>query len=309
MPLNKEGKMYYTGFADEAAGDIDTQIKATKELGWTNIESRGIDGINITDISDEKFEEVCEKLQSAGVSINCFGSEVANWKKDPRKEEDFQKSIEDLNRGIPRMQRLGTKMIRGMSFVTIRDEEPDSPELEEIIFKKIRHLVKMCEDAGIIYVHENCQNYGGMSHEHTLKLIDNVNSPALKLVFDMGNPVGTYNRIGEKPYKKQNSWEFYSNVKEYVHYIHIKDCKYIGESDGIFPKLDHTFPGEGDGKIKMILSDLLKNGYDGGFSMEPHMAVVVHDDSIQSEEEVRYNNYIEYGRRFMSLVEEVKKEI
>ena len=36
--------MYYTGFADEAANDLATQIKATKELGWSNIESRRIDG-------------------------------------------------------------------------------------------------------------------------------------------------------------------------------------------------------------------------------------------------------------------------
>ncbi|MFC1976460.1 sugar phosphate isomerase/epimerase, partial [Chloroflexota bacterium] len=71
--------MYYTGFADEAGASIDVQIKATKELGWSNIESRSIDGINLTDISDEKFEEVVEKLAEAGIKINCFGSAIANW--------------------------------------------------------------------------------------------------------------------------------------------------------------------------------------------------------------------------------------
>ena len=40
--------MYYTGFADEAAPDIDGQIRATKALGWGHIESRNIDGENIT---------------------------------------------------------------------------------------------------------------------------------------------------------------------------------------------------------------------------------------------------------------------
>ena len=29
--------MYLTGFADEAARDLETQIKATKEIGWTQI--------------------------------------------------------------------------------------------------------------------------------------------------------------------------------------------------------------------------------------------------------------------------------
>lgn len=301
--------MYYTGFADEAGASIDVQIKATKELGWFNIESRNINGKNITDIDDEKFEEVCEKLKTAGVNINCFGSAVANWGKDPRKEEDYQQSIEELKRAILRMQRLGTKMIRGMSFAAVKDADPDSPELEKIIFKKVNYLVKMCEDAGIIYLHENCMNYGGLSYKHTIKLLDNVKSPAFKLVFDTGNPTFTYNRIGEKPYKKQDPWEFYSNVKKFIHYVHIKDAVYKEETDGIFPKAKYYFPGEGDSKVKMIVKDLINNGYDGGFSMEPHLAAVFHDESVKSEEDIMYNNYIEYGKRFMALVEEIKKEI
>jgi sugar phosphate isomerase/epimerase len=300
--------MYYTGFADEAGDSIDVQIKATKELGWSNIESRNIDGTNLTDITDEKFEKVCQKLAEAGVKINCFGSAIANWGKDPRSDQDFQYSVEALKRAIPRMHRLGTKMLRGMSFAVVKDETPDSPELEKIIFEKVRQLVKMCEDADIIYLHENCMNYGGMSHEHTLKLLENVNSPNFKLAFDTGNPVFTYRRIGEAPYRKQSSWEFYANVKEFIHYVHIKDAQYLSETDGIFPKAEHTFPGEGNGDVEKIVKDLLKNGYDGGFSIEPHLAVVYHDDSVQSENEVRYNNYVEYGRRFMKLIEKVEAE-
>jgi hypothetical protein len=40
--------MYLTGFADEAATDIDGQIRATKELGWEYIEARNIDGVNLS---------------------------------------------------------------------------------------------------------------------------------------------------------------------------------------------------------------------------------------------------------------------
>ena len=44
----------------------------------------------------------------------------------------------------------------------------------------------------------------------------------------------------------------------------------------------------------------------GGFSMEPHLAVVYHDASIQTPEAIKYANYVEYGRRFMKLLDEVK---
>jgi len=73
--------MYFTGFADEAADDIDGQIAVTRELGWQAIESRNIDGKNIHDISDAEFEAVCEKLAVSDVRINCFGSAIANWGK------------------------------------------------------------------------------------------------------------------------------------------------------------------------------------------------------------------------------------
>ena len=48
--------MYLTGFADEAGGDINIQIKATKELGWSDIELRrtGFKG-DMANMSDEDF--------------------------------------------------------------------------------------------------------------------------------------------------------------------------------------------------------------------------------------------------------------
>ena len=104
--------MYLTGFGDEAGGDIDTQIRATKELGWENIESRSIDGKNIHDMPDEAFDVACGKLEEAGVKINCFGSAIANWGKSI--EDPFEITVEEINRAIPRMQRLGSKLIRIM---------------------------------------------------------------------------------------------------------------------------------------------------------------------------------------------------
>ena len=56
---------------------------------------------------------------------------------------------------------------------------------------------------------------------------------------------------------------------------------------------------------KWIVKDLLDGGYDGGFSMEPHLAVVHHDAGVQASARVRFDNYVEYGRRFMALVREL----
>ena len=54
-----------------------------------------------------------------------------------------------------------------------------------------------------------------------------------------------------------------------------------------------------------IVSDLL-TWYDGGISIEPHMAAVVHEGK-ESSAEAMYRTYTEYGRRLMALVEKAKK--
>jgi len=106
----------------------------------------------------------------------------------------------------------------------------------------------------------------------------------------------------------QSAREFYQNVKEHIAYVHIKDGIYVqDERDSDSGKTKFTFAGEGNGNVRLIVKDLLDNGYDGGFSMEPHLAVVHHDESVSSPDEIRYANYVEYGRRFMALLEDVRQ--
>lgn len=289
--------MYLTGFTDEAGSTIDQQIQATLELGWSNIESRNIDGKNITDISDEEFDIVYRKLDDAGVKINCFGSAISNWGKQIDKlDEDT--SFEEISRAIPRMKRLCTKLVRIMSYAVLPDRSPDE-QMIDVRVKRLSEICKMFTDEGIQPVHENCMNYGGMGYKYTLELVEKV--PGLKLVFDTGNPVFTDDRSKPQPYPKQSSWEFYDNVKQHIAYIHIKDGVWNAEKN----ECEYTFAGQGNGDVKKIVKDLLANGYDGGISMEPHLAAVFHDENVQSDEQVKYDTYISYARKFMELIKDI----
>ena len=73
--------MYLTGFADEAGRDLDTQIKATKALGWNSISARSIDGKNIHEVTDKQFDKIAGKLDSAAIKVTEFGSLIGNWGK------------------------------------------------------------------------------------------------------------------------------------------------------------------------------------------------------------------------------------
>lgn len=286
--------MYLTGFADEAALGIDGQIKATKELGWKNIESRNISGKNIHNISDQDFDIVYGKLQDAGVSINCFGSEVSNWGKSI--EDPFDITLEEIKRAIPRMKKLKTKMIRIMSYkVRYVNEEPVD-QMEEERFRRLREIHKIFSAEGIMPLHENCMNYGGMGWKYTLKLLENV--PGLKLVFDTGNPVISNDFSKPKPYPRQSSWEFYTHVKDHVEYIHIKDAIWDAQSK----KITYTYPGEGQGDVVKTVSDAIKNGYKGGISIEPHLATIFHDKTVKPDEAEMYNSYLKYGKMMEKII-------
>jgi sugar phosphate isomerase/epimerase len=297
--------MYYTGFADEAAADLDTQIRATLELGWKRIETRKIviDGVegNLASIDDATFEKVCEKLKASGISFNCYGSGIGNWATRINQPPDT--SYEEMRRAIPRMQRLGIKMVRVMNFPLDEPDFPKSWQYQDEAVKRMKTIIDMVKDTDIVCVHENCSGWASLSYEHTLKLLEKVNSPKLKLVFDTGNPVFDPDVRGEAPYKMQDAWEFYRNVKDHILYVHIKDG-YVEGGQKVY-----TFPGEGHGHVRKIVEDLLRNGYDGGFSMEPHMKAIAHDASVQSEADVRYKNYVEYGRRFMKIIDETRKKL
>jgi sugar phosphate isomerase/epimerase len=294
--------MYLSGIADEAGSNIDLQIRATQELGWKHIEARNVEVTgypkgNLHDIPEAAFEIVVEKLSEAGIRVNCFGSTIGNWAK--KIEDPFEITLAEVTRAIPRLQRLGTKHIRIMSY-KVREQE-DQMEAER--FGRLREVTQRFLDAGVQPVHENCMNYGGMGWTFALKLLENV--PGLKWVFDTANPIFNDDRSGPKPWRKQDPWEFYTHVKPFIAHVHIKDAVWnTAKNDA-----DYTFPGEGSGAVRRIVKDLLASGYTSGFSIEPHMAVVFHDASVQASEEVQYQNYVEYGRRLEKVIKDVKREL
>lgn len=296
--------MYYlTGFTDEAADSIEDQIEVIKELGWSHLELRAVDGVNAHNLTESEFETVRRKIEEAGIQVSCLGSNIANW--GIAIDTPFEETWEVVKRAADRAKRLGTSYVRVMSYAIRQgpNKEILDDQMEEERFRRLRLVTKELMENGLTPVHENCFNYGGMSWRHTLKLLEEV--PGLKLAYDTGNPGLQYdygnNNTHTGNLELQDPWTFYSKVKEHIEYVHIKDAL-LDTKTG---HEEYYFPGEGAGEVRRIVKDLLDGGYEGGFSMEPHMAVVYHDTSVTSDREQRYSNFLEYGRRFMKLLEEI----
>ncbi|WP_038167195.1 sugar phosphate isomerase/epimerase [Verrucomicrobium sp. BvORR106] len=300
-----------TGIADEAGASLDVQIKAHQELGWDSIESRviEIDGVkgNLHEVPEATFEKACETLAAANMKVSGFGSIIANWAH--KIEDDFSITDAEIARAIPRMQKLGTKLIRVMSYAVRKDEAGKDLEdqLADERIKRMREINKRFNDAGLTVVHENCMNWGGMSVSYVNRMNEAV--PGIKWVFDTGNPVFIDDR--DRPGQKQDAWEMYQAIKPHMVHIHVKDGRWNKEKNDA----DYTFPGEGDGQVEKILSDVVASGYDGYISIEPHVAVVFHgagaadDLSPEAKAKEQYDSYVKYGRQLETLLKKVGAQL
>ncbi len=288
--------MHLMGIGDEAGGKLDSQIQATRELGWKFIEMRGVEvpGFakgNFHDIPDAAFDRAAGLLADNGLGVYCFGSTIMNWAKTV--ETPFDVTVAEVRRAIPRMQKLGTRFVRIMSF----KPKDDDVSIPAAVFTRVREVTTMFLDAGLQPVHENCMNYGGMSWQHAREILDK--APGLQWVFDTANPIFNADRSGAKPWKRQDPWEFWTHLRDHTAHIHVKDATWNPAKNDA----DYNWPGEGEGRVADILKDALTRGYDAGISIEPHMVVVFHDTTGKPvSDDATRENFVEYGRRLEAII-------
>ena len=301
--------MILTGIADEAGDSINSQIAATKALGWEHIEARFLSVRNfekgsIHEIPEEAFILAVDALNEAEIKVCGIGSTIGNWAHSITDPFDITEG--EVERCITRMKVLGSSIVRIMSYSILEDENENDHEnqfFEERI-KRLKNIITRFEDNGITPVHENCMNYGGMSTSHALKLQNEI--PQMKWVFDTGNPVFNADRSAPRPYPRQDTWSFYQALKENIVHVHIKD----GIWDNLKNECTFTMPGEGDGKVKEILSDLKETNYEGFISIEPHIASVFHEEDNEdidqeTKEKNQLDTYIEYGKKLEEIISNI----
>ncbi len=293
--------MKLSGMTDEAGKSIDTQIKALKELGWNCMSARTVNGTNIHDMSMDEFNRIADCIDEAGIKVVEFGSLIGNWAKSI--DTEFDITISEISRCIPRMQRLNVELVRVMSYAQHPWGERQNADER---FRRLRAIVRRFEDEGLVAMHENCMNYGGFSIEHTLRLVNEV--PGLKLVFDTGNPVFQRDRAKGEPYPWQDPLEFYEAIKEHVAHVHIKDC--LHPLEGETEPERYTMPGEGQARIPEILAALKRDDYKGTLTIEPFVKQVFHvDQDTEPDEQECFTTFVNYGKQLEGLLKEAGFEI
>ena len=277
----------FTGFTDEAEKTLPAQIATLQEVGWSAIELRLIDGKNVCDQTDDEWKESFDLLQENGISVVGFGGQIGNWARAIR--TDFQLDLDELKRVAPRMREVECKFLRIMSYPNSSDDPLSRADWKKEAVRRIKELSNIAEGEGVILGHENCAGYGE-SAEGFLELVEAVDSPAFKLIFDTGN-----NSLHDN--NTAVTWDYYQACRAHIDHVHIKAAK--PGADGKTYVACHV---DEDDVQERILKDLEATGYDGWLSIEPHIMAAVHAGQDIDDTGKARRVWVDYAKRLEQLV-------
>lgn len=237
-----------SGFSDEISEHIKEQFEALNKFGISFFEPRGIDGKNISALTEEEMYALKMLMDEYGIEASSIGSPIGKIKIT----DEFEPHLEVLKNVVKAAKILGTKFIRVFSFY--HEENTEWTEEERIeVFRRMKIMVDYAKEQDVILLHENEKDIYGDTADRCLELMKEFYGANFKAIFDPANFVQC----------KEDTKRAYLLLKPYITYMHIKDA--LLEDESVVPA------GLGDGNVEYILKDLFASGYEGFLSLEPHL--------------------------------------
>jgi sugar phosphate isomerase/epimerase len=237
-----------SGFVDEISSDFTEQCRVAAGLGLTHVELRSAWEVNILDLKDEQLTVMKETLAAHDLEVSSIGSPIGKIFID----EPFPPHLRRMRHAAEVAHFFGAPYIRIFSFFLRPGADP-AAHRDEVI-DRMRALARVAEEADLILLHENEKEIYGDIPARCLDIVRSVGSPHLRLAWDPANFV----QVGVRPYT-----EGYAILRPHVEYIQIKDAR---AADGTV-----VTAGRGDGEVAETMSALRHDGFDGFFSLEPHL--------------------------------------
>ena len=237
-----------SGFVDEISDDFTEQCQVASGLGLRYVEVRSAWGTNILDLDDSQLANVQETLDRYGLKVSSIGSPIGKISID----DEFAPHLERMQHAVEVAETLEAPYIRLFSFFIPEGTDPDSRREE--VLSRMSALAEAAVDSDVILVHENEKEIYGDIPRRCLDIVTSVSSPKLQLAWDPANFV----QVGVRPFS-----EGYAMLRPHVGYIQIKDALLV---DGTV-----VVAGAGDGEVPETVRALRADGFDGFFSLEPHL--------------------------------------
>ncbi|WP_037570402.1 sugar phosphate isomerase/epimerase family protein [Phaeacidiphilus oryzae] len=237
-----------SGFADEISPDLDEQCRVLRELGIGYVEFRSAWDTNVLDLDDGQLELVAKTLGDSGLRTSSVGSPIGKIDITG----DFDEHLRRFDRALRVAERLEAPYIRLFSFFLPEEDDPAAHRTE--VLRRMSALAERARGHEVVLLHENEKRIYGDTPERCLDLVESVGSEQLRLAWDAANFV----QCGVRPFT-----EAYPMLRPHLEYIQIKDADRSSS--------EPVPAGEGDGEIRETLRALHEDGFDGFFSLEPHL--------------------------------------
>ena len=240
-----------SGFVDEISDDFVEQCSVAAGLGLKYLELRSAWGTNILDLDGDQLTRMQQVMDQHGQQASSIGSPIGKIFID----DDFGPHLERMRHAAEVAQLFGAPHIRIFSFF-LRPGSRPADHREEVL-RRMRALAQVAEESGVLLLHENEKEIYGDTPERCLDIVTSVGSPHLRLAWDPANFV----QVGVQPFT-----DGYPMLRPHVTYIQIKDAL---AADG-----EVVVAGAGDGQVVTTIRALRDDGFDGFFSLEPHLGAV-----------------------------------
>ena len=232
-------------FADEADKAFDGQLKALTENDIALLEIRGVDGTNISALSESDAKGIKAKMDLANIAVWSIGSPIGKIEMT----DDFEPHLDKFRYTLSLAHLLGAHRMRIFSFY--HTDLPITDMLRDSVCERLSRLLEEAKGSGVILCHENEKGIYGDVATRCLELHKRL--PDLRAVFDPAN----FAACGEDVVR---AWK---TLCPYVEYLHVKDI------DG-----EGTAVPAGEGACQM--AELLHCYAEAGgevLTLEPHLAV------------------------------------
>lgn len=248
---------------DEVSQELTIALDWAKENQLKHVEIRMVKGKNVADLSDAEINYILTEVERRDLYISAISSPIFKCALDPsrsvasgdtfgQKEESVETHFLKLQRVIDICKRFKSNKIRIFSFW--RENDPPAHEAE--IIKHLKRASQMAEEKGVILLLENEGSCNGGYASEVARLVRQVDSPHLKVLWDPGNEA-----YGGSPAFPEG----YEYVRGLIGHVHLKDA-FINEKGE-----SKCVPiGEGDVPFVAQFERLLADQYDGLFTIETH---------------------------------------
>ncbi len=218
------------------------------DLGYNGIEIRGL-GEEITaarakPFLPEEIDHTLRTLASLSLEIPCLSSNAVLCT-----PEGAALAPAEIGEYIALAQKLGASYIRILGDA---NPAPAGDVDDDRLATLLRELAVPALAAGVTLLVES--NGVFADTKRLRNLIEKVNSPAVRVLWDVHHP---FRYFSETP---ETTW---SNIGDLVSYIHMKDSLVTGEG-----KIRYQMAGSGDLPLGAIFATLARAGYDGYVSLE-----------------------------------------